>query len=277
MVDSLSISLVIYYPDEKLLQQTLQTLFAAAAKATSAGLLDGFFLTVVDNSEHSSSVELGKERTYTSLIYSAWGDGDVVVLTPGNVGYGAGHNRAIHTRCEAFHLVINPDVTLHENAIIECIKHLQQHPQVGLVTPFCQRPDGSQEFLCKAYPSVWVLLLRGFAPNFVKRYFQQSLSAYDLSDQSNDDRHDILIASGCFMFFRRQALQDVRGFCESFFLYFEDFDLSMRLTNSWQIAYVPAVRIVHYGGHSAKKGLRHIRLFVHSSMLFFKRHGWRFW
>ncbi len=199
------------------------------------------------------------------------------VLSPGNIGYGAGHNLAIRRRCERFHLVINPDVTLHEDALIECVRSLQRNPLIGLITPFCRRPDGNQEYLCKAYPSVWILLLRGFAPTFIKRRFRTQLAAYDLSDQANVNRQDILITSGCFMFFQQKALLDVHGFCELFFLYFEDFDLSLRLSKNWQIAYVPAVKIVHYGGHSAKKGIGHIVMFVRSAVLFFRRHGWRFW
>jgi GT2 family glycosyltransferase len=277
MVDCLSISLVIYYPDEKLLQQTLQTLFNAASKTQAAGLIDAFFLTIVDNADHSRFRERTAAQAYQHAIHTGWGKQGVVVLTPGNIGYGAGHNLAIRLRCERFHLVINPDVTLHDDALIECIHALQRNPLTGLITPFCRRPDGRQEYLCKAYPSVWILLLRGFAPTFIKRRFRAQLAAYDLSDQANVNRQDILIASGCFMFFRQKALLDVHGFCELFFLYFEDFDLSLRLSKKWQIAYVPAVKIVHYGGYSAKKGIGHIVMFVRSAVLFFRRHGWRLW
>ncbi|NOT86293.1 MAG: glycosyltransferase [Methylococcaceae bacterium] len=277
MADCLSISLVIYHPDETLLHQTLQTLFVAAAKTRTAGLIERFYLTIVDNTEQAKVIAPGVTHTFFQALDSNWANHVIAFHTPGNIGYGAGHNLAIRTHCEAFHLVVNPDVVLHEDALIECIRYLQKNPQVGLVTPLCHRPDGQQESLCKTYPSVWILLLRGFAPTMVKRHFQRQLAAYESNYPNNANRQDILIASGCFMFFRRDALQGVQGFCEQFFLYFEDFDLSLRLTKNWQIAYVPTARIVHYGGHSAKKGFRHIRLFVHSAWIFFKRHGWRIW
>jgi GT2 family glycosyltransferase len=58
-------------------------------------------------------------------------------------------------------------------------------------------------------------------------------------------------------------------------MYFEDFDLSLRLAKEAGIAYEPAARIVHHGGGAARKGLRHVLWFVASAFRFFSRHGWR--
>jgi hypothetical protein len=38
----------------------------------------------------------------------------------------------------------------------------------------------------------------------------------------------------------------------------------------------PQVRIVHYGGQAARKGLRHIRMFAASAIRFYNKHGWKF-
>ena len=87
----------------------------------------------------------------------------------------------------------------------------------------------------------------------------------------------IPIASGCFMFARRELLQRLGGFAPEYFLYFEDFDLSLRLGRVADIAYVPQVQIVHVGGYAAGKGWAHRRMFMRSAMTFFRRHGWRLW
>jgi GT2 family glycosyltransferase len=79
------------------------------------------------------------------------------------------------------------------------------------------------------------------------------------------------------MLCRLVPLQAVGGFSPEYFLYFEDFDLSLRFAGEGQIAYVPAVRITHTGGYAAGKGWRHRRLFLRSAMRFFGRHGWRVW
>jgi hypothetical protein len=35
------------------------------------------------------------------------------------------------------------------------------------------------------------------------------------------------------------------------------------------------MRILHRGGHAARKGIRHIGWFLRSALRFFNRHGWR--
>ena len=86
---------------------------------------------------------------------------------------------------------------------------------------------------------------------------------------------EVPIASGCCLLLRTQAFRELGGFDEQFFLYFEDFDLSLRLAQKGQIAYHPKLRIRHHGGFSSSKGLWHIRQFSQSGKQFFKKHGWK--
>jgi GT2 family glycosyltransferase len=78
------------------------------------------------------------------------------------------------------------------------------------------------------------------------------------------------------MLMRTGALRAVGGFSEDFFLYFEDFDLSLRLARQGRLVFDPVVRIVHHGGYAASKGHLHLKYFIRSGILFFNRHGWRF-
>lgn len=49
----------------------------------------------------------------------------------------------------------------------------------------------------------------------------------------------------------------------------------MRTGEYGYIAYVPDVRIVHYAGGAARKGVRHVYLFIRSAMTFFSLYGWK--
>lgn len=267
----LSISLVVYNSDLLLFEKTLQSLKQAIFRAQERKLLEKNKLTVVDNFVGNNQQDIAK------ILAGVWSRNDYEIITPPrNLGYGLGHNLAIESDCGDYHLVINPDVFVHEDAIIKAICYLQNNPEVGLLTPQSCQPNGATEYLCKSYPSVLVLLVRGFAPTSIKNYFSEKISRYELRSLDKA-RNDILITSGCFMFFRRAALQSIKGFSSKFFMYFEDFDLSLRLRKRWQIAYVPEVKIVHYGGNTAKKGFKHIFLFMSSAVNFFNRHGWRIW
>ena len=80
------------------------------------------------------------------------------------------------------------------------------------------------------------------------------------------------LASGCFMLARTHLFIQARGFDPRYFMYFEDYDLSLRIG---RVAYVPQARIVHHGGNASAKGLRHRAWFLASAWRFFSRHGWR--
>jgi len=195
----------------------------------------------------------------------------------GNVGYGSAHNLAIDRADSDLHLILNPDVLIEKDAFAEALRFFHDHADAGLLAPYVSDGQGRMQYLCKRYPSLWVFLLRGFAPSFMQRLWQSRLDAYNMQDVINDhdEYWDPPIVSGCFMFFRTAVLKELRGFDPRFFLYFEDFDLSLRASHVARLVYVPSVRIVHFGGHAAKKGTRHVSLFMRSAMLFFTIHGWK--
>jgi GT2 family glycosyltransferase len=194
----------------------------------------------------------------------------------GNVGYGAGHNLAIRQGDAPYHLILNYDILLEPDALLAGWRYMEAHPRTVLLTPKVFGPSGEQEFLCKRRPTVLDLGLRAFAPASIKRLFAQRLNRYEMRDVTRDAVVTGLEqVSGAFMLFRRDALTRLGGFDDGYFLYFEDFDLSRRAMALGEIAYVPDVRMVHFGGKAARKGSAHIRMFARSALRFFNTHGWR--
>ncbi len=121
--------------------------------------------------------------------------------------------------------------------------------------------------------------MRGFLPQRLRAPFAALLADYEMRDVIDGEhvRLDPPIVSGCFMLFRTSVLRRLGGFDPRYFLYFEDYDLSLRTHEVARIAYVPAVRTTHYGGHAARKGWLHVKLFGASAVRFFNRFGWRLW
>jgi hypothetical protein len=273
---SLGVSVVTFAPDAAVLGQTLDSLADALRAACAAGCLGVATVTLIDNGPDPAArerVEAAARALRQRLPDAAVG----VHSGHGNVGYGAGHNLAIRAAASEYHLVLNPDVVLAEDAIVQALAFMAAHPEVGLLAPRVNDERGNLQYLCKRYPTPLVLALRGFAPGFVRRLFAPLLARYEMRDLIGIGRvvRDVPIASGAFMFCRTAALHAVDGFDPGFFLYFEDFDLSLRLAKVAGLAYVPAVRIVHFGGHSARKGFAHVRMFAASALRFFRKHGWR--
>jgi hypothetical protein len=273
-VTRLDISIVTHAPDLVVLATVLERLAGALRHAGQRGLLNGARLILVDNGPGP-----GWREPLRRMLDAVQLPARVELLSGhGNVGYGAGHNLALREGDGDFYLILNPDVLLEENALSEGLAFLAANSEAGLVAPAAWSESGQRQYLCKRYPTVLDLALRGFAPAWLRRRFQTRLDRYELRDRTGDAiLWDPPIASGCFMLCRRTALERAGGFRPQYFLYFEDFDLSLRLAMVARLAYVPAVRIVHLGGHAARKGTRHVILFLRSAVRFFSLHGWRWW
>ena len=270
---ALSVSIVLHDSCLGLLRRALHSLSVAAREAQDAGLLQSITVSLVDNASGAAY------RKQLACLVDDWPEDGYSLQCawePTNRGYGPGHNTVIRGLNSNYHLVLNPDVELQPDSLQAGLAVLQSCHDIALISPWAAGGSGEQEFLCKGYPSVLVLVLRGFAPLAVRRLFRRRLNAYELRDRcSGDAQAEVPIASGCFMLARTAVLRAVGGFNEQFFLYFEDFDLSLRLKNKGRLVFDPSVRIVHHGGYAATKGWRHLRYFVASGIRFFNHHGWR--
>lgn len=270
----LSVSVVLHNNSLELLKRALHSLLAAAGAARQEAVLAGVAVYLVDNASDADY-----RRRLADLVAS-WPEDAPCRLyylpQPDNRGFGYGHNRVLESAGSDFHVVLNPDAELEVDTLCAGVSAMNDDHSIVLLSPRVFGPAGSQEFLCKRYPSLLVLLLRGFAPAFIRHLFRRQLDEYEMRGPcSGEEQVEVDIASGCFMLLRSPALRAVGGFNEDFFLYFEDFDLSLRLRSQGRLVFDPAMRVVHHGGYAASKGLRHVRYFVASGLRFFHLHGWR--
>lgn len=271
---SLSVSVVVYHTDAEVVFATVDSLLASVLFARSQQVLSQVVLHLVHNGDSSAGFAALADRVQQlccqhEVIFELF-EGH------GNVGYGRGHNLSIRRVASDFHLVLNPDVVLTRESLVQGIQYLQSAPAVAALSPAVCDAAGHKQHACKRFPTVLDFVLRGFAPQGIRKLFDRRLARYEMRDLSEQQAStDIPIISGCFMLFRTPALQAVNGFDEGYFLYFEDFDLSLRVQAQGQLAYLPDMQITHLGGYSARKGLRHIAMFARSGCRFYNTHGWR--
>jgi GT2 family glycosyltransferase len=274
---SLQISIVTHRPDEKLLERCLRKLALAIGAAREDGALRTVHLALIDNSEDREVADrvmkLGKMRFSDSGVHVTYLNGHA------NIGYGSAHNLVLHGTGSDYHLVLNSDVELAPDSLANAVRWLDEHEEVGALAPLVLGPDGRREYLCKRYPSIFDLFLRGFAPRMLQALFRKRLSRYEMRDVMDvEPPRDVIgipALSGAFMLAKRVAIDSTGGFDPRYFLYFEDFDWSVRLNRVTKTAYVPSVQIGHHGGGAAKKGMKHIYYFVKSGLRFYRLHGWK--
>jgi GT2 family glycosyltransferase len=268
----LSATVVTYHPDGALLERALRSLSAAIVAAREAGAVSSARIFIVDNGDAAS---VGEAR-HAAAAVDASVAAIAIVHGHGNVGYGRANNLVLDRLDSDFHLVMNPDVELESSALLAAIEALQADAAVGLVAPDVRGSGGERQYLCKRYPSVWVLFLRGFAPAALRRSFASTLDRYEMRDViAAAACAPVPLASGCFMVVRTALFRRLQGFDPRFFMYFEDYDLSLRVGREAKVVFVPASRIVHHGGDASRKGARHIAWFLRSAWRFFAMHGWK--
>ena len=254
--------------------RAISSVIAAVQKLDRFGSNSVVTITVVDNSVSSnlrlndlSSLQSGSPKVRCELR---------LIHGHGNIGYGRGQNLAYFAHHARYHLFINADVELDVDALLFGISYLESNPDVVIASPQAVGRDGSKQHLCKEYPTVLDLCLRGLKSITNVAFIRTRLSRYEMQELSEDEPTKLVpIISGCFMLCNSAAISRIGGFDPSYFLYFEDFDLSIRAREEGSLAYVPNMRIRHQGGDAIRKGLKHIKYFCTSGIKFFNKHGWK--
>lgn len=222
-------------------------------------------LYVVDNS------------SVNDLRYTSYHDGRFeYVFNGSNIGYGAGHNIAIKRSFldgVKYHLVMNYDIVLDYTILEQLVERMDYDATIGLMMPKILNDDGTCQVLPKIMPTPYDLLIRVLSP--LKRLYTDRNDRYTLKNYMDYELH-ISNSSGCFSFLRVEALKNVGVYDESFFMYFEDNDLTRRLLRKYKVIYNPAVSIIHSHNRGATKSARLFWIFLKSASNYFSKYGWFF-
>ena len=147
--------------------------------------------------------------------------------------------------------MINPDVRLDPGTPGAMWNALDSDPRVGVVAPRIRNVDGSDYPSAREVPGAFTslahLVLAPVWPSnpWSRRYRQEHFRP--------DVARDVDWLSGAAMWFRRDALDDVGGWDERYFMFLEDVDLCVRLhAAGWRVRYEPHGSVVHVGGVSRR-------------------------
>jgi GT2 family glycosyltransferase len=271
---SLSVSIVSHYSDAAQLSLTLSSLIASIRQARHAGLLGEAQITLVDNT--ADAAEAGRVADLIKSVDP--GEARVVMLALSeNRGYGHANNQVIQSSGADLHLVLNPDVELDVAALTEMIACVNSSADIVLVMPSGRSRSGTPLYLAKGMPGFLTLVGRALPLSNALRDALGN-ARYELRrniEEAGNRPLKVPLASGCCMLARGPALRACGGFDERYFMYFEDYDLSLRLGSQGSVMHCPSARIVHEGGGAARKGLRHLAWFARSATRFWRSHGFR--
>ena len=167
-----------------------------------------------------------------------------------NLGYGGAINEVVRGLPEDVEwvMITNPDVVFHPSAIDRMLAAGAGSADIGAVGPIVRNDDGSVYPSAREVPGIRVgsghaLFSNIWSTNpWTRRY--HAATAFDAE-------RDAGWLSGSCVLVRRRAFDEIGGFDEGFFMYFEDVDLGYRLSRAgWRNRFTPTAEVTHTGGHS---------------------------
>lgn len=212
-------------------------------------------VVVVDNGSSDGTAELVATLGACRVVRSA------------NVGYAGGINRGVHEAAPAGAiLILNPDVRLHPGSVPLLLAALRD-PRVGIAAPRVLTPEGELHLSLRREPT----LPRALG---LTRTRLAVFSEY-VSDASAYTRPcTVDWALGAVLLMSRACYEALGGWDETYFLYSEETDLSLRARDAGLLTrYEPRAVAVHIGGGSGRSYRTHAMQMVNRVRLYRRRHG----
>jgi hypothetical protein len=237
--------LVVSWNTRDLLRRCVESI-APALEALDAEAI------VVDNASSDGSAGMVRERFGSDPRVT-------LIANPANEGFSRANNAALARARGGVIVLANPDLELSAGLLAALRRHLDDHPEAGLVTCRLIDPEGRPQaihrafpslalvFFCRTRPGRWLdrRLLRG---RFARCYRPQpdgaagSAAGWARIDQ----------AAGALMALRRSTIDEVGGlFDERFPILGGDVDLCRRIRDAgYEVHCLLDRAAVHHGGAS---------------------------
>jgi N-acetylglucosaminyl-diphospho-decaprenol L-rhamnosyltransferase len=225
----------------------LRECLAALDRSTIADRLD---VVVVDNASTDGSAD-GLAMARTRLE---------VVRNPENRGFAAACNQGAKLGGAPALLFLNPDVRVRPDTVATAINYLDDpaYARVGVVGAQLLDVDGRVQRSCARAPTLSSLLLQTL---FLDRLCPALVPPHFLIEWDHGDTRPVDQVMGAFLMIRRALFEELGGFDERFFLYYEDVDLCLAARQSgWTVVHHASAQAEHAGGGTTE-AIKDRRLF----------------
>jgi hypothetical protein len=221
-------TIIVNHERRELLSMCLRSLERALARVD-----EETELLVVDNGSSDGSVELVRERFP-----------DVALVTlPRNVGFAGGLAHGIAAARGEWIAVFNNDTTVEPDAVAVMLGAARRDSRVGSVAAqmrFADRRD--------------VLNSAGLELDRLG-ISADRLVGSPVGDNGDREPYEVFGATGGAAMFRTDMLEQVGGFDDTFFAFFEDVDLAWRArAHGWRALYAPGAVVYHHHSATARHG-----------------------
>jgi GT2 family glycosyltransferase len=230
-VSSLDCDVVIVnYNAGKLLADCVSSVFAAGAARA----------IVVDNNSTDGSLE-HLEQVIVNKRLS-------IIRNGQNLGFAVACNVGARASSASRVLFLNPDSVLASDALTRMVDVLDCSETIGMAGGMLCNSDGSEQpGGRRVFPTPRRAFMRAFGLSWLGKFFPKLFSDFLLHKEPLPAEPVVVEAiSGACMLVKREAMDDVGLWDESYFLHCEDLDWCMQFwLKGWKVMFVPTARITH--------------------------------
>ncbi|MFH0779530.1 MAG: glycosyltransferase family 2 protein [Parcubacteria group bacterium] len=229
---------------------------------------------VVDNNSIDGSVNVLKIK-YKDQINAGLLK---IINNDYNAGFAKANNQGMRISQGEYLLFMNPDMELIDSNYLKLIDFMKASPNVGICACRLTFGDHTIQANIKADPDLGsqiliMLKLHHFLSWLpcLKKYLQKD---FDYSQNKYVEQ-----AMGAFIFTKKEIMEKLGGWDESYPLWWEDVELCKKMRGSgYEIVYVPSVEAIHYGGQSFVQAptFQKQKRFNKGMLIYFKKHHAKF-
>lgn len=159
-----------------------------------------------------------------------------VVYNNNNLGYARAVNQGVRLGKSPYILILNADLLFLEDSVSKMLKIMEEDKNIGVLGPKLINEKG-------------LIVGAGTYGSFQKRFFKF------FGEIDNDDpdspfnrQTDCINVCGAVYLTRRDLFEELGGFDEDFFLYYEEefFSFKVQILKKMRVVYTPITKIIHY-------------------------------
>ena len=212
---------------------------------------------IVDNSSSDDSTKIIKDSFPSFQL----------ICSKTNLGFGKANNLAVKYAQGEYLLFLNTDTILIENTPKILSDYLKQNKEVGAIGARITFQDGSYQISCGKLSNLIVELLYKIRATLDNRWHSFFSNLYN---KIYSEEKEVGWVTGACLMIRKDVFEELKGFDELFFMYFEDVDICKRVHDlGFKVVYYPKTSLIHLLGGSSHNIKRKVSTYYRDSQLYY--------
>lgn len=234
--------IIVNYNTGKILKECIESVFKFEKEIV-------YEIIIVDNNSTDDSRKIIEDVAIRS--------GNIkTIFLKEKISFSAANNLGFSMSSGEYILIMNPDIIFTEPLLQKLIEDFNNDKDLGAVSPLLIGIDGNfQRAYFQRYPTLmqfilFYSILGGIFQNNKNLVYKYQENG-DINISSNKIEKAVQIPCA-FFFTRRKIFEDAGKMDTTYFLFFEDVDLSYQINKNHKLGVDTILKVTHLGGSSFK-------------------------